>query len=152
MVFVILGLLLTGVVWSLTNRSVASVVRLPMGLALLVAAGVYGYFESGSVVLAPESWYDTTPFKELILFFVMVLGMVARSVSAAIERRKDAATAASGLFGLPLDLWDIVYPLLFSVVTFGALVGQVGSEALSVPGLVMSFQTGFFWQTLLKEK
>jgi hypothetical protein len=41
--------------------------------------------------------------------------------------------------------------LLFSVMTFGALLTQVGESRLTVAVIVLAFQAGFFWQTILKQ-
>lgn len=42
--------------------------------------------------------------------------------------------------------------MFVSVVTFGALVTQLKDHTLSVSNATLSFQTGFFWQTILTAK
>jgi hypothetical protein len=51
-----------------------------------------------------------------------------------------------------LDPWDFSRPFLVSVATFGGLLSQIGDRRLDWATLALSFQTGFFWQTLLKRK
>jgi hypothetical protein len=36
-------------------------------------------------------------------------------------------------------------------MTFGALLTQVGESKLTVAVIVLAFQTGFFWQTIIKQ-
>jgi len=62
-------------------------------------------------------WFDTSPFREFILFTLVLLGMIARVVSVAIESQ---------------------------------LLSQVRGETLVLTDVVLAFQTGFFWQTILK--
>ena len=50
------------------------------------------------------------------------------------------------------DRWEFVYPLLVSVITFGALLGQLEDTVANLPNLILSFQTGFFWQTILADR
>jgi hypothetical protein len=49
-----------------------------------------------------------------------------------------------------VDRWDFVYPMLFAVPTFGALLSQIQAQALASTHVVLAFQTGFFFQTILK--
>ena len=44
------------------------------------------------------------------------------------------------------------YPFLVSFITFGAVMSQIGSTALSLSSLNFAFQNGFFWQTLMKTR
>jgi len=87
----------------------------------------------------------------------MVLGMMVRYFAYAIEQRRDRiaelrrTSQADPQVRLQFDLWEFSYPLLFSVVTFGGLLGQVKDGDLTVANVMLSFQSGFFWQTLLKK-
>ena len=76
----------------------------------------------------------------------MLLGMAARTLSLAIEQSRRG----DNIRQLNVDLWDFVYPFLVAFITFGAVMAQVGSSALSLTGLIFAFQNGFFWQTLMK--
>jgi hypothetical protein len=93
-------------------------------------------------------WVDESPFRELLLFALMLSGMAARVLSLAIERR--GAAKDNKLPPVTVDRWEFVYPMLFAVPTFGALLSQVQAETLTLVNVVLAFQTGFFWQTILK--
>jgi MFS family permease len=111
-------------------------------------ATVYLFFPNQ--VLGEDSFWNRTPWKQLIIYGVMALGMVASVLNDAIkERKKKLAKGGSPRIKLKLDNWDIVQPLLVSFLTFGFLFGQIGSVALSVANLTVSFQTGFFWHVII---
>ncbi len=96
-------------------------------------------------------WPVLTPYREAILFVVMLTGMMARMLSLAIEKRRAALDAApNASVSLHIDRWEFVYPTLVAVPTFGAVLGQFPSGGLDVPILALAFQNGFFWQTILK--
>jgi hypothetical protein len=52
--------------------------------------------------------------------------------------------------GVDLDRWEFVYPNLFAVPTFGALLNQLPSQALSWAVLALAFQNGFFGRLYLR--
>jgi hypothetical protein len=119
--------------------------------AFLLVAAALVFPESLS--LGKDDWYEASPYKELILFVLMLLGMTARALSLAIEeRKKTLSTAAGGAPGLNIDLWDFVYPFLVSFITFGAVMSQIGTSPLGLTTMIFAFQNGFFWQTLIKNK
>jgi hypothetical protein len=119
-----------------------------VALALLITVVVAGgLIFTGPSYLGKEQWFDKSPFREFFLFAMMVLGMAARVLSLAIEEYKTKKDPAKGL---EMSRWDFVYPLLFAVPTFGALLSQIGSETITFANVVLSFQNGFFWQTILK--
>jgi hypothetical protein len=95
------------------------------------------------------AWFNRSPFRELILFMAMVFGMVARVLSVAIEHRNNVEFERRG--PVKVDRWDFIYPMLFAVPTFGALLSQAGTEKIDVIIGTLAFQTGFFWQTILKK-
>ena len=100
--------------------------------------------------LGPESsWLDKiseSPFHELVLFVCLLVGMIARVLSLAIEQREKRKVDT----GLRIDKWQFIYPLLFAVPTFGGLLSQIQTKHLGVADVVLAFQTGFFWQTILR--
>jgi hypothetical protein len=93
-------------------------------------------------------WWNESPLRELLLFALMLSGMAARVLSLAIERR--GAAKDGKLPPVTVDRWEFVYPMLFAVPTFGALLSQAQAETLTLVNVVLAFQTGFFWQTILK--
>jgi hypothetical protein len=125
----------------------------PWWVAVLVAFALTGIVtlllgSPGPVHLGSQTWYDTSPNRELLLFALMLLGMVARVISLAIEQHKLSSAPVANL---QINRWDFIYPMLFAVPTFGALLSQLNAEVLSLPNVILAFQTGFFWQTILKK-
>ncbi|MCI0559151.1 MAG: hypothetical protein MN733_11695 [Nitrososphaera sp.] len=95
-----------------------------------------------------------SPYREFLLFLLMLAGMAARYFTHAIEDRRARIAELRSVgdetpVKLRFDIWEFVYPIFVSIITFGALLPQVDGEKLSFANLVVSFQTGFFWQTLL---
>jgi hypothetical protein len=122
-----------------------------MSALVLTAALVlptYFLFETPSLGEQP-SWaakLRTTPFREFILFALLLTGMIARVLSVAIERRGQVEMGK----GLDIDRWQFVYPMLFAIPTFAGLLNQLQTSELALTDIVLAFQTGFFWQTILK--
>ncbi|TBG75765.1 hypothetical protein ELG69_27255 (plasmid) [Rhizobium leguminosarum] len=119
--------------------------------ALLVSAGV---IIAPPLMLSDDPWYAEHPWVEVWLFLAMSCGMLASYFKIQIEERR-AIAAAKALRGdvtytpLRIDKWDMLYPFLVSVITFGAVLQATGKDTLDVTQLIVSFQTGFFWQTVL---
>ncbi len=105
--------------------------------------------------LGPSDWLQSPFWRGIVLFHCMIAGMVGRSLSHAIEDRRDRVVKwhLAGSPGQPprieFDRWEFAYPLLFSAITFGTLLGQLKTQEITMESVLLSFQTGFFWQTLL---
>jgi hypothetical protein len=115
-------------------------------LAVVIVVSVYGLIQPRTLGDS-QSWRDklsATPFRELILFGLLLFGMVARVLSVAIERRGVGEP-------VKIDRWQFVYPMLFAIPTFGGLLSQIQTTNLALADTVLAFQTGFFWQTILKK-
>lgn len=138
------------------SRWIVALLLLLVGAGLIIALTSFRF---GTQTLSEEApWFDRTPYREGMLFLFMLGGMVARFVTLAIEERRSAikaraasSTQAERMPGVPIrfDIWELVYPMMVSVITFGVLLKQIDASQLSVASIVMSFQTGFFWQTIL---
>jgi hypothetical protein len=109
---------------------------------------VSAYFLSPAT-LGGDIWYDRDPWKELITFAVMILGMVCRTLSQAIEQRRVLTVADKSTQPIGIDKWDMIYPFLVSFITFGGLLSQIREQTMGLTMLVFAFQNGFFWQTLI---
>src|SRR5229473_2244439 len=71
----------------LSRRTWSSFLRWP--LALFVATIALLFFTLLSpVFLGSGPWFDASPWREVLLFVLMLLGMVFRSLSAAIDKRR----------------------------------------------------------------
>jgi hypothetical protein len=155
LLFVIVGLVLSAGIAIVIQRRGPVVLRLSAAVALCALLYVLLTLEVHTLGNEPP-WYQSSPMKEIIYFLVMVLGMFARLLSVAIEKRREKnaerASILSNTRSLDIDIWESIYPLLFSVITFGALLGQIGDAQLGVATVVLSFQTGFFWQTIIKNQ
>lgn len=154
-IFVAIGLAVPCIVWVLRRCNWTWLVRVPMLVALIVVTGGGIFLFLDPVFLSNVQWYNRGIVRELLLFLSMVFGMSARYITQQIEarrsrlveiRKSDPNAVAPKL---DFDVWEFSYPLFVSVITFGGLLAQLGDAGLSTANTIMSFQTGFFWQTLL---
>lgn len=157
LIFTFNGLLVTAVIWLIQRQRWTLAKRLVLSLILTILLGLSLYLINNKAFLGGGGWYEKSPFREAILFLVMLCGMSARYVTKAIEDRREKLKQLNGSdqYGKPkleFDVWEFSYPLFFSVVTFGSLLGQIKDDNLTFTTIVLSFQTGFFWQTLLKKE
>ena len=53
--------------------------------------------------------------------------------------------------GIDFDVWDFVQPFFVSLVTFGAVIGKLNNTDNWI-NLIIGFETGFFWQTILSNR
>jgi hypothetical protein len=128
--------------------------RIIAALAITVVAAALIHLSAAPQTLGREpAWYDAAPFREVILFALMLSGMAARVVSLAIEQRRapEGGVPRTGN-ALKIDRWEFVYPMLFAVPMFGAILAQVKDDGLTISNAILAFQTGFFWQTILKKQ
>jgi hypothetical protein len=153
--FVAYGLVGTLLLLILATRRISPALKL-IAVFILVGVTLIGtYIAQPPVTLdGNEKWYSSTPYREALLFLLMLCGMAARYLSRTIEDRRIKVIAAAKTgdhkrVGLDFDLWEFVYPMLVSVISFGALLNQLESDRLTLASVIMSFQTGFFWQTIL---
>ena len=140
--------------WRATIRTIFIIVLLTLTICIMIFVG-----QSVVTTLGPEApWYARSPGRELVLFGAMLIGMTCRFLTKAIEERraklmdKHASGKSVRNLKLAIDRWELIYPLLFSVVTFGALLPQVKNAGITLENVLISFQTGFFWQTVLSAK
>ena len=154
--FLVIGLIVGAAFWLIERRKWRLLPRLGLLLCTVIVFAIAVYLMSGVTFLGEAAWYDRFPYREIILFLIMLIGMVARTLTLAIERRRKVIARLSESGAplekpkLDLDVWEFSYPFLASVLTFGGLLSQIGDEHLSLLVLILAFQTGFFWQTLLK--
>jgi hypothetical protein len=156
--FLIIGLFLGATIFVVQRRGLSWIVRGPAGAALLLACALVMYLNTGPETLSDSTWYDVSPSRELLLFALMSAGMACRYLTRQIERRSEKIRKlerASGEFDKPrieFDAWEFSYPFFVSVVTFAAVLSQIQGEHLGLADVILSFQTGFFWQTVLASR
>jgi len=117
-------------------------------LATFLALGTTGQvLQRGS-----HHWYQASPAKEFIFFSAMVLGMIAKYFWDLIEERRRTHGDDNGKKRKPLnfDAWDCIQPLLLSGIVFAGILSMLNE--LTFPSVLLSFQNGFFWQTVLKRR
>ena len=155
----VLGVPIALLIWLVQRTQMPALVRTILCVAAVaaVALGLAWFgMAAGSSFLGSKAWYDGSPWREIFLLVLMMAGMAARYFTSAIEDRrerlKSLARKGQREVAVPLtfDVWEFSYPFLFSVVTFGSLLGQIKDQDVSLTTVLLSFQTGFFWQTLLK--
>ena len=123
--------------------------------ALAVAVASLLFFGlTAPASLGAEEWYDRGPWRNLLLYCVMLIGMLTSVLTTAIAERKARignAKSDAERHGvrLQLDPYDLLYPFLLSLLTFGVLLGQVGDRLLSLVTLTLAYQTGFFWDSII---
>jgi cell division protein FtsW (lipid II flippase) len=156
--FLISGTLLSLTIWVVQRRQWKNWVRLLFVIVLFLASAVCFYLQSGPATLGTERWYETSPYLEILFFILMLMGMAARYFTKVIEVRREEISKLQKRSRsvvkpkLEFDIWEFSYPLFISVVTFGALLTQIKEQTFSAGNAVLSFQTGFFWQTILTAK
>jgi hypothetical protein len=96
-----------------------------------------------------EIWYQNTPWKHAILFVVMLLGMVTNYFFELVQARIKAKES-NGQVQLPKFIWEkLVLPLLIAGILFGYFWGEHSHEPMELTVILISYQNGFFWQTIL---
>jgi hypothetical protein len=103
------------------------------------------------ILRGSRSWWRTSPFKEILLFAAMVGGMSAKYLWDLIEvRRSKMKTLKGQNVPLGFDGWDFFQPLLVAGIVFSGVLATL--KEMDAPTVLLSFQNGFFWQTVLKRK
>src|SRR5260370_33067624 len=108
------------------------------GLALIGLAAVSGivvFINAPPGTLGKAAWYQGSPIAEILLYSTMLVGMAASYLTKQIEQRRTRIEgkrkiADSSPTPLEFDLWEFTYPMLVSVVTFGAILQIIGEKAL----------------------
>lgn len=87
------------------------------------------------------------------MFAAMLLGMAAKYLWEAIERRRDKiknSKQEGSRISLDFDFWDFVQPVLVSAIVFSAVL--TANRQISFDAVLFSFQNGFFWQSVFTRK
>lgn len=155
--FLLIGIIGIGMIWLLERRFWKHWVGWLAAMAVAIGAVLVVMLLNPPRVLGSSSWYYQTPWREVILFLFMVLGMLSEAISFAVqerrrrtlERRQTNPRAKPGR--LDLDRWEMALPLLVAVPVFLALLSQVEDESVGPLTLAMAFQNGFMWRAILKK-
>src|SRR5437016_6711569 len=90
---------------------------------ILAAAGLLLFSTvSHEHFLGDQRWYNRPVWKGCFECLLMIFGMLASVVNTAIKARQSAKANLGGTAPSPLqiDRYDLVQPLLFSLLTFAA--------------------------------
>lgn len=150
--------LLTGLAALLLAASASRLPRWGKIVALALLIIVFGLL--GMILLSrpitrnvePEEagWYTETPWKHLLLFGAMLLGMVSNTLFDYLNARVRARKA--GKRSMPKLLWEeMLMPIVIAGLVFGYFWGKHGEEEMSLASFLVSYQNGFFWQSVLEK-
>ena len=142
-----LGSVLFIVIWVLT-RKFSLLGRVSLVVILFIVVGLTEW-SSDWLLRADLSWYETSPYKEGVALFFMIAGMAGKYVFDVIEKRRKRKAEGHNVADIEFDQWDFFQPYIVAFAVFGLFWKSYGYEALDVGWLVISFQNGFFWQTIL---
>jgi hypothetical protein len=92
-----------------------------------------------------------SPWKELILFGSMVAGMMSKYLWDLIEVRRSLRLKRGLEVKVPIgfDIWECIQPLLVAGIVFTTVLST--AKTLTFPLILLSYQNGFFWQTILRK-
>jgi hypothetical protein len=156
--FILYGFVLAGIIF-FGRRAFLSVRQNDYSKAAVSVLSAFGIIIVGGILVWINAHFVSpsvggAPIGEILLFFIMLLGMMASYLTKQIEERRakiqEKRKVGDGSpTALNFDVWEFLYPMLVSVITFGAILQGIGEKAIDIQALILSFQTGFFWQTVL---
>jgi len=81
----------------------------------------------------------------------MVAGMVSKYLWDLIEARKSRRSdpGSDKNVSIRFDIWECIQPLLVAGIVFSGVLSD--SKVLTLPLMLLSYQNGFFWQTILRK-
>ena len=139
-----------------------------MKRTLLLAAGIiapfalgalfFTYVQSPSYVLtdtdaAVTNARTTTPYLRIFLLgLAMLTGIFFQFLVEATKSRTNVNPKPSYAMLLSKQQQSIVIALLSSPIVFYAIYTLVKNEPDNVIALLIAFQNGFFWQTVLAKR
>jgi len=116
----------------------------------ITAVTWFAFYVLEVTVRAPNApWYEDTPWKQIIALSLTILGMAAKYLHDVIVERRHSKSAGSSPPPLNIDVWEFILPFLVSFIVFGSFWNAQGDQTIDVMWLVISFQNGFFWQTVI---
>jgi len=152
--FIFYGILFYMIICLLKAHKVNKIIRISLIIFSLIGLIIFVY-SADYTLLERRIWYNCSPYVELTYFLMMILGMIARYITKAIDDRNERITKIEKIGDystkpkVQFDGWNFSYPFFVSILTFGFLLQQIKTETLNISEVVLSFQTGFFWQTIL---
>ena len=97
-------------------------------------------------------WYENSPWKQLVLFSVMLLGMLTNTIYDLLKTRINSKLSNDGGKVKHQFIWEqFLLPLTISGILFGYIWGNHSNESLDTSTILLSYQNGFFWQTIISK-
>ena len=127
-------------------------IKIPILLIIVLGFIFFVYFFADVTRGGIEIWYEKSPWKHLILFVSMCLGIATNVLYDYLSDRlkaREAIEAGKMKTKMPLFMWEkIVLPFTISFLIFGFALEKFGNENMSLMLVTGSYQNGFFWQTI----
>jgi hypothetical protein len=156
-VYLFLGLVVLGaLVGGALSKKMRAVLRIALLISALVVAALIAFLllaEKPILMGDSERWFARTPWREVLSFLAMVLGMFCKYFWDLIELRRSQTAQVSATTHRPplqFDFWDFIQPLLVAGIIFSGIL-EVQKD-LSLSTFLFSFQNGFFWQAVLRNR
>jgi len=127
---------------------------LKLAIAIVVSGMI---FLGGLVWLQPVTHPDIkhalagelSSLNTLFLFLAMLAGSVAKALHAEAEKSKGSRISLS-FFRRAFTSKSLFLSLVISPIPFLAVYRAAGLEPDRIVALLLSFQNGFFWKTILE--
>ncbi len=131
--------------WSLKVQIFFVLSTIILGFFLFSGYGLL-FKDSPMIAKSGSSFWNQTPWLEVILYFAMLLGMSAKFLYDGI-----VATGSNRRKKLRLLKRELFKPMLVSPMVFISIYGVADEKTSTVLLFLFSFQNGFFWQTVLNK-
>lgn len=154
---ILLGLPLVMVLWAICMGRRSLWQRALIVTASLIVWIVVAWLVSPPREMSPREWYDSNPWRHLILYAFMMLGIFISGVNEALKERQAKALVLreerkSRRVKLRFDSDRLLRAALLSWMTYGFLNSQLQGRELNVASSILAIQTGFFWQTITERQ
>lgn len=149
----LIGSPLVLLIWSLLQKSLKS--KIIVLLAIVAATLLLVVLLDGrwTVRGLPHGgqWWNSSPWKEIILLVALIAGTMLRVVSDSIERYRVArkSTGRSRPKRPSFDSWEFLYSAICSLLVFQSVLSFSDKQDLSWELVLFSLENGFFWNHVL---
>jgi len=153
LLFLGIGILFLILIWIVTLR-MRLISKIPLLLIIAIVIYFFLYYFSDSARGGVE-WFEDAPWKHLILFSSMILGMATNYLYDYLLARikaKEAKHAGNENVKFPQFIWEkLVVPFVVSLLLFGYIWEKHAQSAMNFIAISSSYQNGFFWQTIFEK-
>jgi len=128
------------------------IIKIVLLLLLAVLVSIAFLIWAGPPVRSPDqSWYEIAPWRQILLITTTLFGMVSNYLLEYFQARIKAKES-KGKVKMPKFVWEkIALPFIIAILVFGYFWEQHGKEPMNFAIMLISFQNGFFWQTVLEK-